>query len=331
MRTYEVPRLKNLQKALERASFALPESHEFCYCVGMKKMVLAAVIFLLVPSVSFAAALTTEQANSLIAVVQSSPGTPASAFTNLITAFSNITVAQADSLIGVVQAAPGAPGGAFVNLLTSFTVDAATRSTTQANQQIAQSSYVNSCNGSQYPACLSNSHFVCPNTGSGYCIQDTTTYAAPVAITPQPIEQQWMNKFLSDAATAINTLQNNANSAVSSASNAADCSSSSAFSGWISSVCTYASEGVTDIANLQTWASSVKNPYRSTICDHQIFYPLDQAVSVEEAGVEQMMAEVHTPGTLGIMTARINQTAQSTNAQVSAFSAQAQAAAASCQ
>ena len=68
-------------------------------------------------------ALTQQQANSLITVVQSSPGTPASAFVSLITAFSNITTTQASSLITVVQAAPGVPANAFVNLLTSFTVD----------------------------------------------------------------------------------------------------------------------------------------------------------------------------------------------------------------
>jgi len=72
---------------------------------------------------SFAAALTPQQSSSLIAVVQSSPGTPASAFVSLITAFSNITVNQAISLITVVQAAPGVPANAFVDLLTSFTVD----------------------------------------------------------------------------------------------------------------------------------------------------------------------------------------------------------------
>lgn len=82
-----------------------------------------AILFFILPSVSSAAALTQQQSNSLIAVVQSSPGTPASAFVSLITAFSNITVNQATSLITVVQAAPGVPANAFVNLLTSFTVD----------------------------------------------------------------------------------------------------------------------------------------------------------------------------------------------------------------
>ena len=81
------------------------------------------LLFFILPTVSSAAALTQQQSASLIAVVQSSPGTPASAFVSLITAFSNITTAQASSLIIVVQAAPGVPANAFVNLLTSFTVD----------------------------------------------------------------------------------------------------------------------------------------------------------------------------------------------------------------
>jgi len=84
-----------------------------------------------------AAGLTTGQANSLIGVVQSSPGTPASAFVNLITAFSNITTNQATSLIAVVQASPSTPATAFIDLLTSFTVDTtATRPATPATNQL---------------------------------------------------------------------------------------------------------------------------------------------------------------------------------------------------
>ncbi len=79
--------------------------------------------FFALPAVSSAAALTPQQSSSLIAVVQSSPGTPASAFVPLITAFSHITVQQATSLIAVVQAAPGVPANAFVDLLISFTAD----------------------------------------------------------------------------------------------------------------------------------------------------------------------------------------------------------------
>ncbi|MCX6788224.1 MAG: hypothetical protein NT108_03635 [Candidatus Kaiserbacteria bacterium] len=90
----------------------------------MKRLTLMlAVLFFMLPSISLAAGLTSQQSSSLIAVVQSSPGTPASAFVSLITAFSNITINQATSLIVVVQAAPGVPANAFVNLLTSFTVD----------------------------------------------------------------------------------------------------------------------------------------------------------------------------------------------------------------
>ena len=86
-------------------------------------VVILTLSFFVVPAVSSAAALTSQQSSSLIAVIQSSPGTPANAFVSLITAFSNITVVQATSLITVVQAAPGVPANAFVDLLTSFTVD----------------------------------------------------------------------------------------------------------------------------------------------------------------------------------------------------------------
>src|SRR3989344_7816066 len=84
----------------------------------MKKITYAlAILLFILPSVSSATALTQQQSTSLIAVVQSSPGTPASAFVSLITAFSNITINQATSLITVVQSAPGVPAGAFVDLL----------------------------------------------------------------------------------------------------------------------------------------------------------------------------------------------------------------------
>ena len=107
----------------------------------MKKLALAALL-VSVPFVSFAVPLTQTQAQSLINVVQSSPGTPASAFTNLITAFSNITVVQADSLIGVVQAAPGVAANAFVNLLVSFTQDTQQVAATQNPFQATQNSPV---------------------------------------------------------------------------------------------------------------------------------------------------------------------------------------------
>lgn len=89
----------------------------------MKKVLTSLILVLLFPSLSSAAALTSDQANSLIGVVQSSPGTPSSAFVPLITAFSNITVTQAESLINVVQQSPGTPASAFTSLLVSFTVD----------------------------------------------------------------------------------------------------------------------------------------------------------------------------------------------------------------
>ena len=109
----------------------------------MKNWVLGAVLslgVLAIPAFTHAAALTTTQSTSLIAVVQSSPGTPASAFVNLITAFSNITVNQATSLIAVVQASPSTPASAFVDLLTSFTADTvgAQSATSATNQSVTQ-------------------------------------------------------------------------------------------------------------------------------------------------------------------------------------------------
>lgn len=89
----------------------------------MKTITTIVLGLLLIPSVSFAAPLTNDQANSLISVVQSSTTTPASAFVPLITNFSNITITQATTLIEVVQAAPGVPATAFVNMLLAFTVD----------------------------------------------------------------------------------------------------------------------------------------------------------------------------------------------------------------
>ncbi len=89
----------------------------------MKYLYTIALALMLLPSVSSAKALTSQQSSSLIAVVQSSPVTPASAFVPLITEFSSITTTQAETLIRVVQAAPGVPADAFINLLMSFTED----------------------------------------------------------------------------------------------------------------------------------------------------------------------------------------------------------------
>ncbi|MFZ1075683.1 MAG: hypothetical protein WAN50_04910 [Minisyncoccia bacterium] len=112
----------------------------------MKKITtILAALFFVVPSVSFAAALTPQQSNSLIAVVQASPGTPANAFVSLITAFSNISVTQATSLITVIQAAPGVPASAFVSLLTSFTADTtATQTVTPVTNPISTTQPVTS-------------------------------------------------------------------------------------------------------------------------------------------------------------------------------------------
>ncbi len=104
----------------------------------MKKAFIGLVILAscAAPSVLLASGLTNQQSESLIAVVQSSPGTPASAFVSLITSFSNISVSQAESLINVVQAAPGVPANAFVNLLVSFTYFAPTSTTSSPVEEI---------------------------------------------------------------------------------------------------------------------------------------------------------------------------------------------------
>ncbi|MCR4333591.1 MAG: peptidoglycan-binding protein [Patescibacteria group bacterium] len=109
----------------------------------MKKYILGAALFfvLLVTPLAQAQAsgLTESQATILINVVKASPGTPASAFIDLITAFSGVTTAQASSLISVVQASPGTTASAFVPLLTSFTSNVPTnQTTTQTNQSTTQ-------------------------------------------------------------------------------------------------------------------------------------------------------------------------------------------------
>lgn len=109
----------------------------------LSNLLIAASIFSLVTGNAIAAGLTDTQASSLIAVVQSSPGTPASAFVPLITSFSNITVAQAGSLITVVQAAPGVPATAFVDLLVSFTYTGPISSSSSSTATTSQSVQTN--------------------------------------------------------------------------------------------------------------------------------------------------------------------------------------------
>ena len=87
--------------------------------------VLCVAMFSVASAPARAAGLSDAQASAVIAVVQSSPGTPASDFVSLITAFSNATENQARSLIAVVQSSPSTSANIFVNLLTSFTNDSA--------------------------------------------------------------------------------------------------------------------------------------------------------------------------------------------------------------
>lgn len=135
----------------------------------------------MLPSVSSAAALTQQQSASLIAVVQSSPGTPASAFVSLITAFSNITVNQATSLITVVQAAPGVPANAFVNLLTSFTDDTPTQPATPATNQVVP------------PVITTNTTSATPTTTQSTTPSTQTTNSSLVASKNTAYANQTMN------------------------------------------------------------------------------------------------------------------------------------------
>ena len=103
-------------------------------------MKILAILTLIIafPFSVLAAPLTNSQATSLIGVVQSSPETPASAFTDLITAFSNITVKQAESLITVVQSAPGVDPDAFVSMLIAFTEDTQADKVTELTERVVE-------------------------------------------------------------------------------------------------------------------------------------------------------------------------------------------------
>ncbi|MCR4333996.1 MAG: hypothetical protein NUV60_03235, partial [Patescibacteria group bacterium] len=107
---------------------------------------------LISPAYTQAAGLTADQATVLINVVKASPSTPASAFINLITAFSGVTVNQATALITVVQSSPSTSASVFVPLLTSFTSDTSTTQTTTqpTTQTTTQSAVVKS------PTCTLN-------------------------------------------------------------------------------------------------------------------------------------------------------------------------------
>ena len=147
-------------------------------------------VLFFVPSVSFAASLTQAQAESLINIVQASPGTPASAFTGLITAFSNISAAQANDLIGVIQSSPGTPASAFTGLITSFTADA------PAQSSVVASSNPNSCNDQTYPACELGGTFTCTASGpscvgaNGVAISSSATQGTSAQSTDQILQNQ---------------------------------------------------------------------------------------------------------------------------------------------
>jgi len=163
-----------------------------------------ALSFFAAPAVSSAAALTPQQSSSLIAVVQSSPGTPASAFVSLITAFSNITVSQAISLIAVVQAAPSVPANAFVDLLTSFTVDtvAMPPTTPVATPSVPHMSVI----GSPYPSStlgfdISYATSYYPAESFGFAVVGVTGGKAFVHNARISSEYQWTKFGAKTAAT----------------------------------------------------------------------------------------------------------------------------------
>lgn len=121
----------------------------------MKKYIVGTILsigILISPSFTQAAGLTTDQATVLINVVKASPSTPASAFVDLITAFSGVTVNQATALITVVQSSPATSASVFIPLLISFTNDTSTTQTTTqlTTQTTTQSAAVKS------PTCTLN-------------------------------------------------------------------------------------------------------------------------------------------------------------------------------
>lgn len=113
----------------------------------MKKYILGSAFLLVVlvmpVSQAQATGLTTQQATTLIQVVQASPGTPASAFVSLITAFSDLNTAQASSLISVVQSSPGTSASVFVPLITSFSSGVSNNQPSSNNAPATQTTTAN--------------------------------------------------------------------------------------------------------------------------------------------------------------------------------------------
>jgi hypothetical protein len=198
------------------------------------------------------------------------------------------------------------------------------------SQPPANSSF---CNGKYWSQCSAGSSFVCPQTGDAYCQTNTVTPTPSASVTqnvPQPIEQIWMAKFLADASAASNSIQLQANNMVSSASNASDCSAAVSFSGWISAVCTYSFQGVAAIGQLQSYANSVQNQYRSSSCDQQLYSSLEQALKAEQDGITALINNVRTPTFLSNQQARASQITTLANSQVSAALSQAQGVVSTC-
>lgn len=203
----------DLSKLVKKAGLrirrgGLPCSHMRKYIVGV---ILSASV-LAIPVFTQATALTTAQSTSLIAVVQSSPGVPASAFVNLITAFSNITTNQATSLIAVVQASPSTAASAFVNLLTSFTDDtattqAATPATTQSSTSAASPTATTQPTTPAIPPTsteLSNTSTNASSTAPTIPTTVVPTTVPPPALVPIPTPQSQPTSIVQDGFDTYN-------------------------------------------------------------------------------------------------------------------------------
>ncbi len=206
----------------------------------MKKIIAVFAILLFVPSVSFAADLTSTQVQSILSLlsafgadsatianvqaalngqpVSSSSGTTTSSpscisltydlYPGATDATTNGQVSQLQQFLGVIttgyfgpmtlqavqnwqssngivsSGSPDTNGYGFVGPKTRAAL--AQGCSNNSNNQISTNTqpttnvpptvaYANSCNGTQYPACMGNYHFTCPSSGAGYCVANTTT------------------------------------------------------------------------------------------------------------------------------------------------------------
>ena len=172
----------------------------------MRRLAILLVVLIFLPAVSFAAPLTETQSESLINVVRSSPDSPASAFTSLVTAFSDITQAQAASLIEVIQASPSSPASAFLGLLTSFTQVPLLQKSTGSAANVTSSGGI-TCDGVHYDPCGSDSGTpVCLDNGSNaYCRPPQPLPVATEQNGPEPFAPQFGQDQLAQTIGSLQT------------------------------------------------------------------------------------------------------------------------------